>query len=71
MLFRSVLTKEKEDDFARFENELHFLKGDARCTTQDYYTLRSKSGIFIKRDGTCNWEGYYFLKESLFGGDGE
>jgi hypothetical protein len=66
-----VLTKEKEDDFARFENELHCLKGDAMCTTQDYYTLRSKSGTFAKRDGTCNWEGYYFLKNSLFGGDGQ
>jgi len=61
------LTPKMESDFTRFENELRFVNDNGRCTTQDYYTIKSKYGVYAKRDGTCEWAGFYFLKNSLMG----
>jgi hypothetical protein len=64
---RSVtLSNQQVAEFTRFENELRHIPAGGGSTTQDYYTLRSKTGIYRKRDGNSNWEGYYFLKHSLF-----
>jgi hypothetical protein len=63
-----ALTEDQKQAFIRFENELHALGQRGGCTTRDYYTLRSRYGVFSKEDAGCQWEGYDFLKRALFGG---
>jgi len=52
--------------FIAFENELRKAR-NAGCTTQDYYSVRSKYWSCQVQDGSCSWGGFYTLKVSLFG----
>lgn len=52
--------------FVAFENELRKAH-KAGCTTQDYYSVRSKYWSCEIQDGSCSWGGFYTLKTFLFG----
>mgnify|MGYP003575017415 CR=1 FL=1 len=66
LIAQTVLTKQQQADFLRFENELQQITLIG-CTTSDHYNITSASGLSIDRvDGSCEWNGYDFLEASFF-----
>lgn len=61
------LTDENIQDFIRFENEINFINDKGRCTTTDWYIIKSKYLDIKATDGSCRWNGFYFLRKSFFG----
>jgi len=66
LLHRKIFTPEDSLAFIGFENELRMAR-NAKCTTQEYYTVKSKYWNAQIQDGTCMWGGYFRLKIAWFG----
>lgn len=61
-----VLSNKQIEDFMKFENELNFAS-KGFCTTEDYYTIKSKYFNLHKIDGNCDWNGFRHLRKLFFG----
>jgi hypothetical protein len=69
LIGRKTLTPEDSLAFIGFENELR-ARHKGGCTTQDYYTIKSKYWNCHIRDGGCTWPGFYSLTTAWFGQPG-